>query len=116
MGIRSYDVVESVTDEVTKQFPGVLEIQARKDFLKRVCEDVDALIERTEAESFSVDIDGESMDILLCVSCPEIIARDRAHPLYQVLMNVKSFSVKKSPDVEDGVELQFRTQGIWGQK
>lgn len=114
--MKSYDIVESVTDEATKQFFGMREIPTRKEFLKNVCDDIDALIERTEAESFSVDIDESAMDIILCVTCPEVIAEERDHPLHQVLVNTKSFSVRKSPDMEDGIEFQFRVQGIWGAK
>ena len=114
--MKSYDIVESVTDEATKQFLGMREIPTRKEFLKNVCDDIDALIKRTEAESFSVDIDESAMDIILCVTCPEVIAEERDHPLHQVLVNTKSFSVRKSPDVEDGIEFQFRVQGIWGAK
>lgn len=114
--MKSYDIVESVTDEATKQFLGMREIPTRKEFLKNVCEDIDALIERTEAESFSVDIDEATMDIILCVTCPEVIAEERDHPLHQVLVNTKSFAVRKSQDVEDGIEFQFRVKGIWGTK
>ena len=114
--MKSYGIVESVTDEATKQFLGMREIPARKEFLKSVCEDLDALIERVEAESFSVDVDERTMDITLSISCPEIIAEDREHPLHQVLVNAKSFAVKKSPDVEDEIELQFRFPGIWAAK
>lgn len=114
--MKSYDIVESVTDEATKQFLGMREIPTRKEFLRNVCDDIDALIERTEAESFSVDIDESAMDIILCVTCPEVIAEERDHPLHQVLVNTKSFSVRKSPDMEDGIEFQFRVQGIWGAK
>ena len=114
--MKSYDILESVTDEATKQFLGMREIPTRKEFLKNVCDDIDALIKRTEAESFSVDIDESAMDIILCVTCPEVIAEERDHPLHQVLVNTKSFSVRKSPDVEDGIEFQFRVQGIWGAK
>ena len=114
--MKSYDIVESVTDEATKQFLGMREIPTRKEFLKNVCENIDALIERTEAESFSVDIDESTMDIILCVTCPEVIAEERDHPLHQVLVNTKSFVVRKSRDVEDGIEFQFRVQGIWGVK
>ena len=114
--MNSYDIVESVTDEATKQFLGMREIPARKEFLKNVCEDIDVLIAQAEAKSFSVDIDESTMDIILCVTCPEVIAEERDHPLHQVLVNTKSFAVRKSRDVEDGVEFQFRVQGIWGVK
>ena len=33
--MNSYDIVESVTDEATKQFLGMREIPARKEFLKK---------------------------------------------------------------------------------
>lgn len=114
--MNSYDIVESVTDEATKQFLGVREIPTRKEFLKNVCRDIDSLIERTEAGSFSVDIDEDTMDIILRVSCPEIVAEERDHPLHQVLVNAKSFVIQKSQDAEDEVELQFRFPGIWGIK
>ena len=114
--MNSYDIVESVTDEATKQFLGMREIPARKEFLKNVCEDIDALIAQAEAKSFSVDIDESTMDIILCVTCPEVIAEERDHPLHQVLVNTKSFVVRKSRDVEDGIEFQFRVQRIWGVK
>ena len=114
--MKSYDIVESVTDEATKQFLGMREIPTRKEFLKNICEDIDALIERTEAESFSVDIDESAMDVILCVTCPEVIAEERDHPLHQVLVNTKSFTLRKSQDIEDGIEFQFRVQGIWGAK
>ncbi len=114
--MKSYDIVESVTDEATKQFLGMREIPTRKEFLKNICEDIDALIERTEAESFSVDIDESAMDVILCVTCPEVIAEERDHPLHQVLVNTKSFTLRKSQNIEDGIEFQFRVQGIWGAK
>ena len=114
--MKSYDIVESVTDEATKQFLGMREIPTRKEFLKNICEDIDALIERTEAESFSVDIDESAMDVILCVTCPEVIAEERDHPLHQVLVNTKSFTLRKSQNIEDGIECQFRVQGIWGAK
>ena len=114
--MKSYDIVESVTDEATKQFLGMREIPARKDFLKNVCEDLDALIAQADAESFSIEIDETSMDIILCVTCPEIVVEEQEHPLNQVLVNTKSFAVRKSQDIEDGVEFRFRVQGIWEQK
>jgi len=116
MEMKCYDVVESITDEATKQFCGIREIPSRKDFVRELCKDLDALTELVDAESFSVDIDENSMDILLSISCPEIVADRRDHPLYQILMNVKSFAIQKSPDMEDGIELRFRAQGIWGSK
>lgn len=111
--MNSYDIVESVTDEATKQFLGMRESQARKDFLRDVCKDIDTLIERTEASSLSVNIDENTMDVDLCVSCLEIVVEERNHPLHQVLVNAKSFAVQKSQDAEDEVELRFRFPGIW---
>lgn len=114
--INSYNIVESVTDEATKQFLGMRESPARKEFLKNVCSDIDALIEHAEADSFSVSIDEDRMDVILCMSCLEVVAEERNHPLYQVLVNAKSFMIQKSHDADDEVELQFRFPGIWVSK
>lgn len=114
--MKSYDIVESITDEATRQMPDLREIPDRKEFLKNLCEDLDVLMDLTEAETFSAGIDERNMDILLTLSCPEILAREENHPLSQILVNVKSFAVKKSPDMEDGIELQFRLPGIWASR
>lgn len=113
MQLKCYDIVESVTDEATKQFLGAAEVAKKKDFLKAYCGLLDALAEALDAETFSAEVDDVSMDIILSVSCPEFVVEGKDHPLYGLLGNTKTFAVRKSPDVEDGVELSFRIGGIW---
>ena len=116
MKFECYNLVESITDEATKRLCEKREIPAKKEFLKMLCEDIDKLIEFVEAETFAADVDEDTTDIFLSISCPEIIVESIDHPLHQILVNVKSFAVAPSQDVEDGVELRFCVPGIWQAK
>lgn len=113
MQLKCYDIVESVTDEATKQFLGASEVPHRKEFLKAYCEWIDDLAKVLDAETFSAEVDDASMDITMSISCPEFVIEGKHHPLCELLNNTKSFAVRKSQDVEDGIELSFQIGGIW---
>lgn len=113
MQLKCYDIVESVTDEATKQFLGAVEVAKKKDFLKAYCGLLDDLTEALSAETFSAEVDDVSMDITMSISCPEFVVEGKNRPLYDLLGNTKTFTVRKSQDVKDSIELSFRIGGIW---
>ena len=110
---KCYDIAESVIDEPTKQFHGMIESPKGKELLKSLCDKIDTFIESVDADGFSVVIDDKTTEISLYVSCPEFVIEDNHHSLLNVLSSSAEFCVRKSEDIEDDVEFQFIIPGIW---
>lgn len=111
--IKCFDVVTMVTDEATQQFGSlVCEDNDKKDSLESCCSIIDNLAERFGGEAFEVEVDKDTEDIIISLTCAEFIIESEDE-FYELLEHVKSFSIKASEDGEDLICIDFVFDGIW---
>lgn len=111
--IKCFDVATMVTDEATEQFGSLVrEDREKKNFLKYCCSVIDDISERFNGVAFEVDVDDETTDITISLTCSEfeLGVDDR---FYELLKSAKSFGVKVSEDDAECIKLDFVFGGIW---
>lgn len=96
-----YNIVKSVVAEASKQFGGKWIITDAVWMRLQVdCEILDILIKEFDCEWIQVDIDDETMEMIVCLACPDIIfEKGRSHPFFHLLQDAKAIRFSAEEDL-----------------
>lgn len=111
--VKCFDIVEMVTDEATKQFGSLVQVNYEvKENLRHCCEMIDSFSQQFGGVSYEVDIDDNTMDITISVVCEEFETTLMSSKFSLLAENSKKISFLTAE--EDLIKVQFVFDGIWG--
>lgn len=113
--VKTYDVVEMVIDEATRQFRNHWVISnAKREILKTDCALIDRLVSEFDCESVEADINNETMKLTVSVVCTDMVLEyGRTHPFFTLIQNAESLSFSA---VEDSLKVDIVFSGLWEKK
>lgn len=113
MNVSCYDIAEMVIDEGSKQFSPdlVLNLDAVRKFAG-FCGIIDELAEEFNGTCISVDVDGETKELVVELTCEEIIIETKDHNLLKVSESANTVSFSKG-EVDEGLLIRFKFPGVW---
>lgn len=110
--VTCFDVVSMVVEEATNQFSPVWKLDNEKfKILGQYCDVIDSLAKEFDGESYDVEINDISMDIIIVVECPDIVIENHQHKYYELISRAKSFGF--SVTESGNLSVRFVFPGIW---
>ena len=112
MFVNTYDVVETVIDEATKQFGnGWFISKTKSKNLKADCALIDCLISEFDCEAAQAEIDAETMKLRVSIVCPDmVLEHGRTHPFFALIQHAEAFAFSAA---EDSLKVDFVFAGLW---
>lgn len=113
--VNTYNVVNMVVEEASKQFGNGLVISKDKSKnLKTDCTLIDRLVSEFSCESAEAEVDDETMKLRVSVVCPDMVLEyGRTHPFFTLIQHAESFSFSA---IEDSIKVDFVFAGLWEKK
>lgn len=110
--VKCYDVAAMVIEDANDRFAPLWKINTEKlNAFKGYCNEIDSLSVEFDGESFEVEVNEVTMEVIVALECGEIIIDKDNHILFELAkMAVKyGFSVS-----EDGnLVVKFVFPGLW---
>lgn len=110
-----YDIAKMIIDESTNKFGNIYELNDDKiKEIKFCCEIIDSLYEEFEGESYTVEVDEETMNVVMTLECGEIVITSLTHDFYEFLESVEKciFSAGEN----DRLYIKFLFSSVWEQR
>lgn len=112
--VRCYDVTKMVIDEATKRFGAYYNVnEASASSLMSCCELIDRLARRFNGISYEVDVDEETTDITIALTCDEFEVGSPKDDFYKIVAQAKQVNIKPCSPDSSQVQLDFVFDGIW---
>lgn len=110
--ISMHNIVKAIIKTYVEDEPERFQLNdGAIDALSDPCGHIDAILSEQESGGFLAEIDEETGDLLLSISCPEIIARGAVkQELLGVLSTASGFSVGNTGD--DEISMTFVFKGV----
>lgn len=113
--VKCFDVVDMVVEEANKRFaPIFVPDQSTYDVLGAHCNTIDDIVEEFEGVSIEVEVNEETMQILVIIECEELILSSPSHKFYDVLSVTQGYSFSASDDKNLLIKLIFPS--IWNRR
>ena len=112
MSFKCYDVANMVIEDANERFRPIWKINnERLEVFKQYCEVVDALAEEFDGESYEVEVDELTMEVIVTLECGEIVVDSFSHIFYELIKRAVKYGFSTS---EDGnLLLRFTFPTLW---
>ena len=115
MSIKCFEIVSMVTDEASDQFGSLLTVNIeKKKELKEICDMIDVIADDFNGISYEVDIDDETTDITICLTCNEFETDSSNNAFLSILNHAKKVGFKS--DNGNKIQMEFVINGIWSRR
>lgn len=95
--VKCYEVASMVIQDAAKRFSPLWIIdEGDLDIFKQYCSAIDRLAAEFDGESFEVEVDEESMKIMISLECDEVLVTSKEHVFYSLLKRTEEFSFSVS--------------------
>ena len=113
MALQSFPIAKMVIDEATDRFAPIFRLNEENlGIFKDYCEQsFDPIIAAQDVESFTCEVDEETMDVRITLGMFTLESTDPNGPVQKLMHVAKSFEVK-NPDGEN-VEVIFTFPPLW---
>ena len=114
MAIKSFDVLETVIDEASKQFG--IGWKINQDYyhaIKTYCEIFDNVMYQYNAIAFDVEVDDISMDIIIGMVCPDATVTPQDTIMLRLMELAKEYRISSSSSEDNSLEFKFVFSSIW---
>ena len=112
MSFKCYDVAKMVIEDANERFSPIWKINnERLEVFQQYCEVIDALSEEFSGESYEVEVDEITMEVIVTLECEEIVISSFSHVFYELIKRAVKYGFSAS---EDGnLLLRFTFPSLW---
>jgi len=114
MSVKSFDYTKMVLDEATEKFSKFSwDLNEKKvDILKDYCDAIDEVLRATDGESFEVEVDEDTMNIYMTLSCANVVMESEEDKLYKLIDRALVVSFAAAKDCYH-VLIRFTFPSVW---
>jgi len=110
--MKTFDEITMLTNDATELFKGSFKEDAhKKQQLREACDAIDALIQELDCVSCDAEIDADTKEILITLTCRYFEICFPAKNLRKASKNAKRLKFKSADDEHS--EVIFTFDGIW---
>ena len=103
------DILQDAEEEFGEKFTVS---EARTEWLRAFCEDIDQLIGETDAICLDFSVEEDDKILVVDVICPDIISQDGDKGVFfRMIRNCNAFSFSKAGD--DRLKISFLVDGVF---
>lgn len=110
--VKCFDVVTMVVEDASEEFRPIWRINnERLEILKSYCDIIDMMSDEFDGESFEVEVDEITMEVIISLECAEVIIESASHPFYEIIKRTVRYGFGVSE--EGNLLINFTFPSLW---